>query len=429
MTPSTYRSALLTLALALALALVAATGLSARAQSPTGDTMSATARDFEAQRVQKLGSMNADFLCERLFDSANPAAMMFELVRIVGPGVLLGKFPEIAGQPTAAQKKQYDDLRVLARQKVWLPVAGERKMGEWMDQKYRKEALVVDAAGLPRNQRTRYEMAKGLLDGVVATLPADNPYTFTLAVTDAAESNASIGPGGFVYVTTGMLQDKTLDRNDIALRLSHEVAHLTRRHVLKEMQVKVVDSLEITKGIKPLLEFTQDPARVMETVFGTMKATELMFQRFDQVQELEADACGAYLLVRQAGVDARAAIKRFAASRAHTGGGKGWDSSHPAPEERELVMNAQLDPVVRARVTQLRVGGGPAPAAAAGGNPANTAGRAQRNDPNLQELPPTGAGVQASPSANPLGSLFDKIKKSLPSAASGVAPTQQRDAP
>ena len=159
-----------------------------------------------------------------------------------------------------------------------------------MDQKYRKESLVLDPAGLPRTLRPRYELTKSLLDGIVATLPSDNPYAFSLAVTQADESNASVGPGGFVYVTTGMLQDKTLDRNDIALRLSHEVAHMTRRHALKEVQVKVVDSLEISKSVKPLLDFAQDPVRVMETLFGTMKATELMFQRFDQVQELEGDA-------------------------------------------------------------------------------------------------------------------------------------------
>src|SRR5439155_7807504 len=134
MTPRAHRSILLTLTVALA----AAAGLPSRAESPSGDTKSATGRDFETQKVQKLGSMDADFLCERLFDSADPAAMMFELARIVGPGVVLGKFPEIAGQPTAAQKKTYDELRILARQKVWLPVPGERKVGEWMDQKYRK---------------------------------------------------------------------------------------------------------------------------------------------------------------------------------------------------------------------------------------------------------------------------------------------------
>lgn len=390
------------------------------AQAPAGGTQSATGRDFEAQKVHKLGSLNADFLCEHLFDSADPTGMTMELARIVGPGVLIGKFPELGGKVTREQKQMYADLRVLAKQKVWVPVSGERKMGEWMDQKYRKEGLVVEPAELARSLRPRYEMTKALLDGVVATLPADNPYTFSLAITRADESNASVAPGGFVYVTTGMLQDKTLDRNDIALRLSHEVAHLTRRHALKEVQVKVVDALEITKGLKPLLDFAREPARVMETLFGTMKATELMFQRFDQVQELEGDACGTYLLAKQNGVDAKAAVKRFATARAGTGT-KDWTASHPAPEERELVMNAQLDPALRARVAQLRTGAQTA-LPAADGRPAAPTGRTPSAETTAGTTPsPTATGNAAAPSANPIGGLIEKFRSLQPSG--GATPT------
>jgi Zn-dependent protease with chaperone function len=421
MTPRFRRSILAALA-----ALAANTWMPARAQAHAAKAMAATGRDFDAQKVQKLGALNADFLCERLFDSADTASMAFELMGIVGPTLLLGKVPEISGQSKADQKKQFDSLRTLAKQKVWLPVAGERQVGEWMDQKYRKESLVVDAAGLPRNQRTRFELIQGLLTGVVAALPADNPYTFTLAVTDAPESNASVSPGGFIYVTTGMLQDKTLDRDDIALRLSHEISHLTRRHALKEIQVKVVDSLTIGKSMKPLLGFTKEPAKGLETVLGTVKATDLMFQRYDQVQELEADACGAYLLARQPGIDANAAVKRFAAARKGTGG-KGWDASHPAPEEREMVMTAQLNPATRARVAQMRGGAAPAPAAATGGKPVNSAARTTRSDPGTQGVPPTAAGVQAPTNANPFGALLDKIKKAVPPTEPGTAPAERRE--
>lgn len=391
-----------------ALTLVAAAGLPSYAQAPGVSAMPATGRDFDTrQPVSKLGSQNADLACERLYDSADPVSMSVELMSIVGPTILLGKALERMGLPTGSQKKQFDDLRVLARQKVWLPVAGERQIGEWMDSKYRKEALIVEPSELPRSLRPRFETAQRVLEGVVATLPADNPYTFTLAVTRADESNASISPGGFVYITTGMLQDKTLNRDDLALRLSHEVAHLTRRHVLKDLQVKVVDAVEVGKDLKPLMDFASNPTRGMETIFGTAKAAELIFQRFGQVQELEADACGTYLLVRQPGIDARGAVQRFTAARAGTaGGGTGWDVSHPAPEERAQVMTAQLDAGARpsARDTATATAG---PGAAG-----------KRSEPDFAALPPTAAGVQTPPAANTLGSIFDKLKKSLPGAAS-----------
>jgi hypothetical protein len=214
----------------------------------------------------------------------------------------------------------------------------------------------------------------------------------------------------------------------LALRLTHEVAHVTRRHALKEMQVKVVDAMEIGKSVKPILDLTQQPERGMETLFGTVKATELMFQRFDQVQELEADACGAYLLVRQAGVDAKAAIQRFAASRTGKDEGKGWETSHPASEERELVMTAQVDPAVHSRVTRLKVGAAPQSVVGRDGSRPRTTTATQRKDTDPGSLPPTGAGPQAIPNANSLGSFVEKVRKSLP-AASGVAPAQPSASP
>ena len=37
--------------------------------------------------------------------------------------------------------------------------------------------------------RPRYELTKSLLDGIVSTLPADNPYTFTLAIAQAVDAH------------------------------------------------------------------------------------------------------------------------------------------------------------------------------------------------------------------------------------------------
>ena len=389
--------------------------------SQTPADTQATGRDFESKSVSKLGSLNADLLCEHLFDSADPAAMTVELARIVGPGALIGKFSEIAGQPASDQKKTYDRLRTLARQKVWLPVLAERKIGEWIDQKARKESKVVEAEGLPRAQRKQFDVVKSLLDDIVATLPADNPYKFSLSILLDDASNASISPGGFVYVTRGMLQDKTLDRNDLALRLAHEVAHLTRRHALKDTQVKVVDSLEVSKSIKPLLDFTQDPTKTLDALLGTMQATELMFQRFDQVQELEADACGTYLLTRLRGVDARAAVKRFAAARTGTPSGKGWDTSHPPPQEREMVMMAQIDPSRRAAVEALkprRTGSSRQPSGRTVSEA--TSGGSTTSPPPVAEPAPT-------PGTNPVTNLFERVKRSLPAGSAPSPGGQARE--
>jgi len=122
--------------------------------------------------------------------------------------------------------------------------------------------------------------------------------------------------------------------------------------------------------------------------------------------------------VRQPGVDAKAAITRFANTRAGTGGSKGWETSHPAPEEREYVMTAQLNATPRGQAAPPQ----------AGDKPVKTAGPAPRNEPDIENLPPTAAGLAPDATVNPIGSLFGKIRKSLPVAASASA-SGQRDKP
>ena len=121
--------------------------------------------------------------------------------------------------------------------------------------------------------------------------------------------------------------------------------------------------------------------------------------------------------MRLNGVDAKAAVKKFAAARAGTGK-TGWDASHPAPEERELVMNAQIDPAVRTRVAQLRTGAPQNTAQPKAAAPtARTPAPAEANPTAAQATgapPPNGAAP--STSSNPLGGLVDKLRSLQPPA-------------
>jgi beta-barrel assembly-enhancing protease len=101
------------------------------------------------------------------------------------------------------------------------------------------------------------------------------PYTF--AVLDNASINAFSAPGGYVFVTKGLVDSCSSDKQ-LAGILAHEIAHITRRHALKLVarneglkgmtelasvagggDISGYDDL-ISKGIQSILNKGFDPA-------------------------------------------------------------------------------------------------------------------------------------------------------------------------
>lgn len=397
--------------LSVALALCAALPL-ARAQQ--------AGSEFLDQKVSKLATSDADYLCERLYDSASPVGMLAELALIVGPRVLLQKVPDVSGISPQENKELFDKLRVLARRKVWLPVSAETQVGAWLNDKYVKDGAIIAADKLNSRDRQRFEEIRKTLDAIVGTLPADNPYKFNLQVVQGDQSNASIGVGGYVYLNLGLVRDRSLSGNDIALRLAHEVAHLTRRHALKDIQLKLIDGMAAKKDIQGMLGVATNPVKTMQDVLGTANSTLLLFQRFDQNQELEGDACGMYLLARTPGVDARAALKAYEARKPLTSP-ESWDTSHPSHEERQFVMALQLDPAQRDRAIQAgKSGGGPRTPPVGGTAPAPAAPATATTGTAGGATAPAVAPTSAAPEKGGGGikGLFDSIKRAVPSGAS-----------
>ncbi|MDQ7010563.1 MAG: M48 family metalloprotease, partial [Mariprofundaceae bacterium] len=74
------------------------------------------------------------------------------------------------------------------------------------------------------------------LVGTAIAQRSDRPdigYHFAILATD--DVNAYACPGGFIFVTRGVL-DMVQDEAELAAVLAHEIAHVTERHIIKEMQ-------------------------------------------------------------------------------------------------------------------------------------------------------------------------------------------------
>lgn len=73
------------------------------------------------------------------------------------------------------------------------------------------------------------------------------PYTFQVVVSDAV--NAFATPGGFIYVTTGLLQEAD-NQAQLASVIAHEIAHIEQKHSIKALkQAAIAQGIAETTGV------------------------------------------------------------------------------------------------------------------------------------------------------------------------------------
>ena len=171
------------------------------------------------------------------------------------------------------------------------------------------------------------------------TLDPENPnQTYQITILNSPAINAFALPGGYLYVTRGLLALAN-DSAELAAVLAHEMAHVTANHGIQRQQ-KEAEEVLASQVVNDVLK--KDPDARVALVRGKLRLAQ-----FSRNQELEADAIGIRAIAR-AGYDPFAAARFLqsmdAYSRARTVTGQsdeGLDflSSHPsAPQRIELAL-------------------------------------------------------------------------------------------
>ncbi len=126
---------------------------------------------------------------------------------------------------------------------------------------------------------------------------------FHFAMLESDEVNAYAAPGGYIFITRGALK-LMRDEAELAAVLAHEVAHVTQKHIVKELNIHAADD-STEAGLAALLGGMSDPARVA-FLQALDKAVELLFSAgLKKEDEYEADQVGTMLNVAS-GYDATA---------------------------------------------------------------------------------------------------------------------------
>ena len=155
------------------------------------------------------------------------------------------------------------------------------------------------------------------------------PWTFT--VLDSPMINAMALPGGYIYITRGMLE-RINSEAELAGVLGHEIAHVTARHSAQQISKQQLAQFGMVLGaVVAGPEVLEQYGQLAQLGLG------LLFQRYSRQHETEADLLGTGYMAeaRYHPVGAERMLMTLQRLDKNTGGGiNRYFMSHPDPAKR-----------------------------------------------------------------------------------------------
>ena len=202
-----------------------------------------------------------------------------------------------------------------------------------------KTAMVTEVGGKIVAAVTTYLTTNNLqnrLDGY--------EWEFSL-IQDDSTANAFCLPGGKIVVYTGLLP-LTVDKNGLAVVISHEIAHAVARHGNERMSQQLL----LQMGGMALSEAVKNKPAQTQTIYGTvfgMGAQYGLTLPYSREHEYEADKLG-LIFMAMAGYDPESAISFW--QRMSAAGGSSipeFLSTHPSDSKRIAAIQAAMPEILK----------------------------------------------------------------------------------
>ena len=181
-----------------------------------------------------------------------------------------------------------------------------------------------------------------LVGDTVAAYSARPTLEWHFAVIDTPIVNAFSAPGGFIFITTGALKQMSSEA-ELAGVLGHEIAHVTQKHILKEIKRSNVMSagLSLAQETSAGAQWLNDD---YASKIGKIAFDKLFTTGLSRSDEAEADRIG-FELADASGYRAAEMLTFLASLQKLEGTSalKTLTATHPAPKDRI----ATLKPLVR----------------------------------------------------------------------------------
>ncbi|MBV9080956.1 MAG: M48 family metalloprotease [Elusimicrobia bacterium] len=222
------------------------------------------------------------------------------------------------------------------RQARLLSPEAERKIGIETKQDILKEYRVF-----PSTAVAAYVNRVGQRLAQVSDRPTVD-YDFT--VLDSDVINAFAAPGGFVFITRGLL-DAVDSEDELAMVLGHEIGHVAAMHGVQMIQKEMgQNALTILATIGAAV--AAGPEAMLMVANSASLFSGLYLLGYSREHELQADNLGLQYVLR-AGYDPQASLKLLKTLQANEKGeeAKGWDlyfRTHPNTSERIRIIESMI---------------------------------------------------------------------------------------
>jgi predicted Zn-dependent protease len=186
-----------------------------------------------------------------------------------------------------------------------------------------------------------------LLGDSIARVSDDRSLNWSFKVVDQPDVNAFAVPGGYIYIYRGLIE-KTANMSELAGVMGHEIAHVTKRHSMKQM----AQGERANLGVTAICIFAPSVCNSGAGSAAIQVAGGAAFAKFSRDDETEADRAGVTYVTR-AGIDPRGMPSMFrtllSLRSSSPSAVEGWFSSHPVEETRVRVTEqeiAKINPTV-----------------------------------------------------------------------------------
>lgn len=154
-------------------------------------------------------------------------------------------------------------------------------------------------------QNDKLQRYVSLVGGALAQNCSRPDLVFHFAVLDSAEINGYSTPGGYVFVTSAALAAME-NEAELAGVLAHEMAHVTERHIVKELNVRGSDKSGVS-SLATLIGGATESAGVVFAHSVDLAVEMILKDGYRQEDEMQADA-DAVVLSAFAGYDPSALV-------------------------------------------------------------------------------------------------------------------------
>ena len=216
----------------------------------------------------------------------------------------------------------------------------ERKLGEGIMAQIRPNAAFLDDAEV-----TDYLNALGYR--LVANSP-DPAGPFEFFALEDSSINAFALPGGYIGVHTGLLL-ATQSESELASVLSHEIAHVTQRHIARLIASQQHAGLASMAALAVAILAARSNSQVSAAAIAAAQAGAIQSQlNFTREHEREADRIGLQIM-EKSGFDVHAMPVFFErlqkATRVYETGAPSYLRTHPLTFERIADIQSRIENV------------------------------------------------------------------------------------